>query len=252
VTLNIADNKLEDLPLSMGFCIGLSKFGAGINLERNQIRDSEMIKKYQIGPDHMVDFLEKRMLMQGEPKLEEFQLPFAAPAPKKVDDSTPKWGAARAESLGLVAPAVKQTPIVPPISTPAKVPLDDKILVLKKWGLTTIQTEFRAKLNMLQAKSDSSNDQQAIALAQIIKSFKPELDKAKLSIPQFEAPRAKLEGATSKIQQLKAIINASLDEVALTVRGIQGVLEASESSKEIVTMVQLVKSLKAVFDSSTV
>lgn len=35
--LNLSDNKLVDLPLSMGFCIGLAKFGAGINLDRLEI-----------------------------------------------------------------------------------------------------------------------------------------------------------------------------------------------------------------------
>jgi Leucine-rich repeat (LRR) protein len=48
--LNIADNKLTDLPLSLGYCNGLSKFGAGINMERNPIQDTEMIRKYRIGP----------------------------------------------------------------------------------------------------------------------------------------------------------------------------------------------------------
>jgi len=30
-------------------------------MERNQIVDEELLRKYKIGPDHLVDYLEKRM-----------------------------------------------------------------------------------------------------------------------------------------------------------------------------------------------
>lgn len=30
-------------------------------MERNQILDDELLRKYRIGPDHLVDYLEKRM-----------------------------------------------------------------------------------------------------------------------------------------------------------------------------------------------
>jgi Leucine-rich repeat (LRR) protein len=32
--LNVSDNKLVDLPVSLGNCYGLAKLGAGIQLER--------------------------------------------------------------------------------------------------------------------------------------------------------------------------------------------------------------------------
>lgn len=69
VLLNVSDNKLTDLPLTLGHCNGLAKFGAGINLERNPIQNQEMLRKYRIGPDHMYDFLEKRMLSKFSPFL---------------------------------------------------------------------------------------------------------------------------------------------------------------------------------------
>lgn len=60
VILNLSDNLLEDLPLSSGLCIGLCKLGAGINIDRNPIKSSDLIKKWKIGTDHLQDFLEKR------------------------------------------------------------------------------------------------------------------------------------------------------------------------------------------------
>lgn len=40
VVLNVSDNELKDLPLSLGRCLGLSKLGAGINLDRNPIESA--------------------------------------------------------------------------------------------------------------------------------------------------------------------------------------------------------------------
>jgi hypothetical protein len=65
-----------DLPLSMGYLVGLNQFGAGTNLDRNPIEDHEMLRKYRLGPDHMVDYLEKRMVSKGKPTLKELSLPF--------------------------------------------------------------------------------------------------------------------------------------------------------------------------------
>lgn len=62
VVLNLSDNNLRDLPLSMGYCIGLGKIGAGINIDRNPIKSSDMLKKWKIGTDHLCDYLEKRMV----------------------------------------------------------------------------------------------------------------------------------------------------------------------------------------------
>jgi len=239
VTLNLSDNKLTDLPLSLGYCVGLSKIGAGINMERNNITDTEMLRKYKIGSDHMHDYLEKRMIVLGEPKLEEYELPFGVPTAVK-QATTP-----------VVAATKKVEP--PKQQEPSKAPLDEKIVVLKKWAHTTIQSELRPKLTQIQDRNDAAVDpQHVVALAQIIKNLKPEVDKAKLVIPPFETPKAKLQGATTKIEQLKAVVSASVDELALTFRGIQKVLETTDSSKDVITMVQLVKGLKGVFDSTQI
>jgi hypothetical protein len=62
VTLSLSDNKLTDLPISLGNCIGLAKLGAGISIERNPIADPEMVRKYRIGTDHLQDYLEKKLM----------------------------------------------------------------------------------------------------------------------------------------------------------------------------------------------
>jgi len=67
--LNLMDNQLEDLPMSMGYLIGLGRIGSGINIARNKIKSDEMMIKYSIGADHLMDFLDKRMLIKNNYKL---------------------------------------------------------------------------------------------------------------------------------------------------------------------------------------
>jgi Leucine-rich repeat (LRR) protein len=71
VVCNLSDNKLTDLPVTLGYCVGLGKLGSGINIDRNPIKDSGMVKKWKIGPDHLMDYLEKRVTVQGSPKVPE-------------------------------------------------------------------------------------------------------------------------------------------------------------------------------------
>lgn len=194
VVLNLADNKLKNLPFSLGFCVGLSKFGAGINIERNEITDQEMLRKFKVGPDHMFDYLEKRMIVTGVPELEQFDLPFGHAATVKAPKSevVPKWGANRAEEMGIqfnkggvTAPSpmtqLKKTEAPAATSPTATAPsssgapgLDEKVVMLKKWAHSTIQQELRFQLNKIQEKTDSTSDpQEVVKMAQIIKQLKP-------------------------------------------------------------------------------
>jgi Leucine-rich repeat (LRR) protein len=61
VRLNLASNQLADLPMSIGYCGGLGQLGAGINISQNPIDSAEMVKKFKVGTDHLLDFLEKRL-----------------------------------------------------------------------------------------------------------------------------------------------------------------------------------------------
>jgi hypothetical protein len=56
--LNVSDNFLKDLPLSIGLCEGLGSRTAGIKIDSNPIKDKSLKMKYEKGPDHLYDFLE--------------------------------------------------------------------------------------------------------------------------------------------------------------------------------------------------
>jgi len=57
VALNLCDNKLTDLPLTMGNCQHLEQ----ILIDRNHFRDQELLRRYGLGSDHLKDFLSKRL-----------------------------------------------------------------------------------------------------------------------------------------------------------------------------------------------
>lgn len=61
VQLDLSDNQLSDLPLSMGHLTGLQT----LMVQGNPIRNSRLMEKFAIGSDHLVDFLEKRMMGAG-------------------------------------------------------------------------------------------------------------------------------------------------------------------------------------------
>jgi len=68
--LNLMFNQLTDIPISLGLCDGLAQLGSGITIAQNPIENEKMLAKYQMGTDHLFDYLEKRMLEYGE-----FQMP---------------------------------------------------------------------------------------------------------------------------------------------------------------------------------
>lgn len=58
VRLDLSDNQLTDLPVSMGYLTSLQT----LMIQGNPIRNARLMEKFSIGSDHLVDFLEKRLM----------------------------------------------------------------------------------------------------------------------------------------------------------------------------------------------
>eukprot|EP01114_Cavostelium_apophysatum_P019521 TRINITY_DN6317_c0_g1_i1.p1 TRINITY_DN6317_c0_g1~~TRINITY_DN6317_c0_g1_i1.p1 ORF type:complete len:779 (-),score=216.56 TRINITY_DN6317_c0_g1_i1:53-2389(-) len=114
--LNVSDNQLVDLPLSIGKCISLGKLGSGIRLDRNPIKSQQMLIKFNIGTDHLLDFLEKRMIVQGEPQFS--PLPKLPPRQVRDPNNPNKPAPAPATSTPQPSPA-KPVAQSPAVNTPA-------------------------------------------------------------------------------------------------------------------------------------
>jgi hypothetical protein len=78
-----------------------------------------------------------------------------------------------------------------------------------------------------------------------------QIETTKLSIEAFDVPKPIVDVAALKIDQVKAIIAAAVEEILLVLRGIQKKLDSNQS-KEIFLMVQLTKDFKTAFDKNNV
>jgi len=63
----------------------LAQLGSGITIAQNPIENEKMLAKYQMGADHLFDYLEKRMLDYGELEIPEAYLPEDLDAIKEKD-----------------------------------------------------------------------------------------------------------------------------------------------------------------------
>ncbi|KAM9978528.1 hypothetical protein ACTFIY_012297 [Dictyostelium cf. discoideum] len=218
VILNLMDNKLSDLPMSIGNIHGLGKLGAGINIEGNPIKSEEIMKKYKIGNDQLMDFLEKRMALSG------YSLPEISKIPKlntsngnnnttTTTSTTPKQPPQYSVvDTSKYSPSIPSTPSTPstqqqqqqnnesspnganitiPLSSTPQIPTQtkdqdvvNKTIALKNWIVSTIRGEIRPKMGKIKNQIlRCVSIQEGVGIANIFKQIKPEIEKLKLLIP---------------------------------------------------------------------
>eukprot|EP01117_Protostelium_nocturnum_P005627 TRINITY_DN2031_c0_g1_i2.p1 TRINITY_DN2031_c0_g1~~TRINITY_DN2031_c0_g1_i2.p1 ORF type:complete len:550 (-),score=193.36 TRINITY_DN2031_c0_g1_i2:20-1669(-) len=276
--LNLSDNQLSDLPLSIGLCIGLGNLGSGLNVERNPLHDQTMKDKWRLGPDQLLDYLEKRMMTAGgAPKLEEFDVPMATPKEKRGGSGTnspviQRKAAPQPASLTSIPQFASKAPIspanpnrnpfadvvkqqqmgvhVPAAAAPAPVAaMDDKINTLKKWIGQTISNDFRVKLSKIQSQLDACTQmEEVLKKATDMKKFKPAIEQAKTQLPPYDFQKAALNPNEPKLVLLKKAVDGVISEVSATLKAIQQYAETTPHSKDVISMVQLTKSFKTTFD----
>jgi hypothetical protein len=74
------------------------------------------------------------------------------------------------------------------------------------------------------------------------------MEKARSQISPYEVPVPDIDVLSPKIEMVKACIAAILSEFAMTLRGVQDLMNNTSNSKDIVSMVQLIKTFKSVLD----
>lgn len=92
-------------PLSIGYCASLAQIGQGLNIDRNPLTDPELLQQFRIGADRLYMYLEKRMFIEGSPKLPPFpnngRLPYVPLPP--IDGEMLGFGTAGGSSKGLLS-----------------------------------------------------------------------------------------------------------------------------------------------------
>jgi len=232
VQLYLADNKLTDLPISLGLCIGLAKLGAGMSIDRNPMKDPELFRKYKIGTDHLQDYLEKKMMITDGFKLLDYDI-------ARWDELKPKEEPKIERKSQVMAPA---TPTV-------DWQMNEKIKALKRWANSTIQADLRPKVTNLQTQLEKATEMdQVTKFANIMKLLKPEMEKARPQVPPYDVPKPTLEIGIAKIDMLKNVVRAGLTELSTLTRVIQEAMNKSNENKDVIGMVQIIKSIKTILD----
>lgn len=175
--------------------------------------------------------------MGGPPKLEEFPLLF-------VHQTKPQ----KSSQASIPKPKLKPTPVLDPSPSNSSTNLDEKLTALRKWANVCIQSELRPEIQKLQSQANSSSSSiQLVQIAQDLRGVRTEMDKAKEKLPPFQAPQPC--DHPDKIQRLRGIVQANLEELAIVLRSIQTVLNETSDSQKVLSMVQIVKSLRSVLIS---
>ncbi|KYQ92640.1 C2 domain-containing protein [Tieghemostelium lacteum] len=270
VVLNIMDNKLTDLPVSIGSCIGLGKIGAGINIVGNPIQSEEIIAKYKIGNDQLMDYLEKRMAIQGY-KLPDLKPKASATGGLRSMGSQSKLTDLPQQQQQQQSPQQPVQPQYSLVNNGGKTSaastssnalntqeLISKTITLKNWGISTLRGELRPKLGKIKNQVlRCINIQEGVGIANMIKQMKPEADKLKTLIPPGfplqpvntqNVPLGKIHSGNEKLEQLKDLVNVSIDDYDALFDALYQILPNSQDSTVIIQVVQSLKKIKEIFD----
>jgi len=253
--LNIMFNQLQDLPISIGYCVGLAKFGSGITIAQNPITNEAMLAKYQLGTDHLYDFLEKRLMDHGD-----YEMPHAQLPPELLDQSErereEKERLRQAENQKNIQVKFSVLPGSPHMSRVFKQPpmqrapdidteLSNKMITLKNWAISAIRGDVKPKISKTSIfVAQASEAQQLMPLAQFAKNIKMEIEKAKSFLPltPVNPHRAPPETA-DKLLLLKTLVQTVVDDLLYMLDIFYKKLQEPSDHKFILGVVGFVKEI---------
>eukprot|EP00727_Mastigamoeba_balamuthi_P011862 m51a1_g7299 hypothetical protein (572) ;mRNA; f:79837-82630 len=233
VTLNVQDNNLTDLPLSLGKCPGLGELGYGINIARNPIKDELMLEKYAIGPDHLLDFLEKRYAIAGSPVMPPCQMPTdlgEGPPPAWAQPPKQAGGAQAASTQGVA--------------------LSQKLAALKNWGINTVKDDLKGKVTQFRSEARGATSLNALLdIDYRIKGLNKEFEKVR-PIAHYDTPVPKEPPQGSPpLEVLRSLTLAALNLVDAALRAVQAYLSTPGLSdiNNVVKAIQVLTVVKSQF-----
>jgi len=264
VSLNVQDNKLRDLPVTIGLCTCLGQVGYGINMARNPIQDQNMLEAYNIGADHLCDYLQKRYAMNNNPMVPPCPFPTdlgEGPLPqwivekldrqrRREEYSNPNLLAGRSDAAApgaaapAQAPAAGATPAAPAVqSTPA---LEQKLWALRSWAQTTTKECFRPSFASFRTIVRSSVDlKEILDVAYRLAHLDEEFAKVKALAPFETKGPGNLSPDMPTLDQLRVYTLAAINYVDNGVRAILIALDKC-TSQQITSVVQLIQVLNKV------
>jgi hypothetical protein len=247
-SLNVADNALKTLPLSAGLCQALDNLGAGFNIERNPIEDEKLMARFQVGTDHLCQYLANR-LQAWEQQQTALGKPSTILSPWR---GPVKGGGGGMQSLSSSAPkalpanAVRQAD-APRASVRRPDTEADKITVLCSWAGRELQTRVKARLREMRDELTATSDMAVAApIAKNIRALRQEVDKfCALMPPISKTPAPDMTGISDKLQLLKLIVAPIVADVERIIDAVQLELDVCDSSTTAVNFVKVTKAVCA-------
>jgi hypothetical protein len=237
ITLNLQDNMIQDLPVTIGLCAGLGQIGYGINISRNPITDKEMMEKYDIGPDHLLDYLMKRLAMTGTTTSSLPQLPM----PRDLGEGPPPPWVSKEEDAARQAEQQKAAALQQQAATMAQ-----KLAALKTWGINAIKDMIRPRLAQLRNDVRTATTiAQLLDVSYRVKGLNVELEKGRQYAPFEVVPPREPAPDAPQIEVLRGLTMAALNLIDNGIRSIQTAL-GSPAISEMATVVVMVQAINAV------
>jgi len=242
VTLNVQDNKLKDLPITIGLCNCLGQIGYGINMARNPIEDKNMIEKYEIGADHLIDYLAKRYAMNNNPPVPSCPFPTdlgEGPLPQWIVEMLERQKMREGYTTAAAAPT--QQTNVP--STPA---VEQKLAALRTWAQTTTKESLRPTFASFRTVVRSTMDlKEMLDISYRFAYMDEEFAKIKAYAPFDTKGPGALSPDLPQLDQLRMYTLSAINYVDNGVRAIIAALDKC-TSQQIATVVQLIQVLNKI------
>lgn len=234
-----------------------------------------MRKKAAIGTDHLMDYLEKRLILHG-PDIEP-QSTTALPTPQVTSQqpvdpsvrsaiaplatSSPSSAKPAISQLSVLAskprpksnevPAVQVTKpyltaqgrsgsapeIIVSTAAAPRSPLSGSAHRTKDAAINTIMNDTRPKLaNLHRTISNSKSIADLMPLAKSVRELRKSVELAKNLVPSVNAPSVTQEPGEDKLETFKKTTSSALEYVALTMKALMEGLDKSQDETEILEL----------------
>lgn len=248
VTLNLADNQLTDLPMSMGKCLQLDS----CQLERNPIKNEELMRKYRMGTKHVVDYLEKRLFaFEQEQKRRQKEGAKRAGGAAKKRPAMPKDRPGLREFAGGDGPGAESGTSEEEDPYAGLTP-EEK---LKRMRYAAQQKAHTLRLEFIELKKSlmtSKTLEESLPVAKAIRDMKPWCEEARTCLLPVERVKPPpLFPNETKFQQLKKTSMVALKEVELVITAVTNTLATNLSAEQTNLLVRVVNDISRRFDEAT-
>jgi len=232
--LDLSFNRLADLPVSMGYLTALQT----LMVQENPIQNSRLLEKFAVGCDHLVDFLEKRLMeyLAFHPDMDLQQLDI-----KSTSHHRPPPPAA-GETVQVARPIAQSQ-----IQTMS---LEQKLELIRKEGIALVD-ECRSKISTMKRMIATTQSlDQALGHAQMLRNMKPCVEELKSLLPPLPKPSPPLlQQSDDKLTAVRKTVNVAIFDLENILGAANNALLRAQDARVILRLVKIVKSLVAAASS---